>query len=49
MLGPPSPGIRAIEVDLVHEHVRWFGCGVRATIEIRKPSGKVRQVRPPLA
>jgi hypothetical protein len=48
MLGPPSPGARAIEIDLVHEHVRWFGCGVRATVEIRKPSGKLRQVRPPL-
>jgi hypothetical protein len=32
VLAPPEPGRWELEVDLVHEHVRWFGCGVRATV-----------------
>jgi hypothetical protein len=28
-----------LEVDLVHEHVRWFGCEVRARVTIEPPVG----------
>ena len=42
VLGPPAPGAHEIEIDLVHEHVRWFGCGVRARIDVRAPLGGVR-------
>jgi hypothetical protein len=28
-----------LEVDLVHEHVRWFGCEVRARVTIEPPAG----------
>jgi hypothetical protein len=28
-----------LEVDLVHEHVRWFGCEVRARVAIEPPMG----------
>lgn len=30
---PTQPGTYQLELDLVHEHVRWFGC--RETVEIR--------------
>jgi len=39
VIGPDAPGIHEIEIDLVHEHVRWFGCAVRARIEVRAPAG----------
>jgi len=39
VLGPPSAGRIEIEIDLVHEHVRWFGCGVRAAIDVRAAAG----------
>ena len=28
-----------LDVDLVHEHVRWFGCGVRARVTVEPPVG----------
>jgi hypothetical protein len=28
-----------LEVDLVHEHVRWFGCGVRARVTVEPSTG----------
>jgi hypothetical protein len=31
---PPGPGVRELEVDLVHEHVRWFGKAQRLSLEI---------------
>ena len=31
---PPAPGRWTLELDLVHEHVRWFGCSVRLTVEV---------------
>ena len=40
--GPAAPGTREIEIDLVDEHVRWFGCGVRTRIEVRTPAGPAR-------
>ena len=45
VLGPSLPGAREIEVDLVHEGVRWFGCGMRARIDIRAPAGSARATR----
>ena len=32
---PPGTGAWVLELDLVHEHVRWFGCGVRLSIDVR--------------
>ena len=40
VIGPATPGAIEIEIDLVHEHVRWFGRGVRAQIEVRTPTGR---------
>lgn len=31
---PPLTGRYILEVDLVHEFVRWFGCGVRHEVDI---------------
>nr|MBA2462259.1 hypothetical protein [Actinomycetota bacterium] len=31
---PPRPGSWVLELDLVHEHVRWFDCGLRLPIEV---------------
>jgi hypothetical protein len=31
VLAPDVPGAYRIEIDLVHEHVRWFGVGVECT------------------
>ena len=33
VVAPPYPGRWTLELDLVHEHVRWFGCGVRLHVE----------------
>jgi hypothetical protein len=32
--GPERPGRYELEVDVVHEHVRWFGCGVRLGVDV---------------
>lgn len=45
VLGPSSPGAREIEIDLVHEHVRWFGQAIRARIDVRAPAGNARATR----
>ena len=45
VLGPSPPGAWTIEIDLVHEGVRWFGCGVRAELEVRAPAGSRRATR----
>ncbi|MBW3653723.1 MAG: hypothetical protein KY433_09050 [Actinobacteria bacterium] len=45
VLGPSPPGAREIEVDLVHEGVRWFRCGTRARIDVRAPAGSARAAR----
>ena len=39
VLGPTSVGRHEIEIDLVHEHVRWFGCAIRARIDVRAAAG----------
>ena len=38
VFGPPQ-GVHEIEIDLVHEHVRWFGRGICADIDVRSPAG----------
>jgi hypothetical protein len=36
---PPDPGDYLLEVDLVHEHVRWFDCSCRVPIRVEHPPG----------
>jgi hypothetical protein len=31
---PTSPGAHALELDLVHENVRWFGAGARIDVDV---------------
>ena len=45
VLGPAPAGARTLEIDLVHEDVRWFGCSVRARVEVRAPAGRARATR----
>ena len=35
VLAPPVAGRHVLVLDLLHEHVRWFGCDVSAPVEIR--------------
>jgi len=34
VLAPRQPGRYGVEIDLVHEHVRWFGCAIACEIEV---------------
>jgi len=45
VLGPDAPGEYEIEIDLVHEEVRWFGGAIRAHIDVRAPAGSARALR----
>ena len=45
VLGPSPPGARVIEIDAVHEDVRWFDRPVRARIDVRPPTGSARATR----
>ncbi len=45
VLGPARLGSREIEIDLVHEDVRWFGRPVRAAVDVRPPAGRARATR----
>ena len=45
VLGPSPPGARVIEIDVVHEHVRWFDCAIRAAIDVRRAAGAARAPR----
>ena len=45
VLGPAEPGTRVIEIDVVHEHVRWFDRAIRARIDVRPPAGDARATR----
>ena len=35
VLAPPVPGAHVLVLDLLHEHVRWFGCELRLPIDVR--------------
>ena len=45
VLGPSPAGAHVIEIDGVHEDVRWFGRAVRAEIDVRPPAGSARATR----
>jgi len=47
VLGPGSPGTHEIQIDLVHEDVRWFGRAIHARVEVRAPAGSARPARTP--
>jgi hypothetical protein len=34
---PPEPGEHVLALDLVHEHVRWFGCETRIRMAVGSP------------
>ena len=34
VMPPPEPGTYVLEFDVVHEHVRWFGCATRVTLAV---------------
>ncbi len=36
---PADPGDYLLEVDIVHEDVRWFGCRCRVPVRVREPQG----------
>jgi hypothetical protein len=36
VLAPQRPGRYRIEIDLIHEHVRWFGVGVECDVVVRR-------------
>jgi hypothetical protein len=36
VLAPERPGRYRIEIDLIHEHVRWFGVGVEREVVVRR-------------
>ena len=42
---PPAPGAQEIEIDLVHEDVRWFQRAIRARVDVRAPAGGARATR----
>jgi hypothetical protein len=35
---PPTPGSYVLEVDVVHEYVRWFDSSCRVRVEVRRPA-----------
>jgi hypothetical protein len=35
LLAPETPGRYRVEIDLIHEHVRWFGVGVGCDVVVR--------------
>ena len=37
VVAPPEPGEYLLEIDLVHEGVRWFGCGLRVPATVEGP------------
>jgi hypothetical protein len=39
VIGPETPGEYVLEVDLVHEGVRWFGCEARVPVRVEPREG----------
>jgi hypothetical protein len=37
VISPQDPGEYVLEADLVHEDVRWFGCGTRLPVTVSAP------------
>lgn len=50
---PSTPGEYLLEVDVVHEHVRWFDCPCRVPVCVEHPQGlpstgpRLRETKPP--
>jgi inositol phosphorylceramide mannosyltransferase catalytic subunit len=50
---PPDKGDYVLEVDIVHEHVRWFGCSCRVPVRVGYPpelpvaGARLRETTPP--
>jgi hypothetical protein len=40
---PEEPGAYVLEADVVHEHVRWFGCEVRLEVHAQQSDGRGRR------
>lgn len=34
---PPAPGVYVLSLDVVHDHVRWFGCEAVYAVEVEEP------------
>ena len=43
---PTRPGRYLLEIDVVHEFVRWFACPVRVEIDVRAPDGATGSMFP---
>jgi hypothetical protein len=43
---PERPGRYVLEVDIVHEHVRWFECGAALEVVVEEPAGGSGGARP---
>jgi hypothetical protein len=37
---PPQPGVYTIEVDLLNEHARWFGCATTTELTVATRWGR---------
>ncbi len=50
VLAPMRPGIYVLDVDVVHEHVRWFECARSVEVEVtaRPPARRRGRIRRPL-
>jgi hypothetical protein len=47
VIAPPEPGRYLLEIDLVHEDVRWLDSGTTADIEVVPPGETERNFPPP--
>jgi hypothetical protein len=47
VIAPPEPGRYLLEIDLVHENVRWLDSGTTAEIEVVPPGETERNFTPP--